>query len=47
LGTKAEEANFLKVERTCPFLQKPFGVDEFLAIVHHAVCRNNASAIRR
>jgi PAS domain S-box-containing protein len=46
-GTSTEEANFLRVQRACPFLQKPFGVDEFLAIVHHALGRNNASAIRR
>jgi hypothetical protein len=45
-GAKVEEANFPKIERTYPFLQKPFGVDEFLAVVHHALGRNNPSAIR-
>ena len=46
-GTNIEEANFLKAERSCPVLQKPFGVEEFLAIVHHTLGSDKMSAIRR
>jgi PAS domain S-box-containing protein len=45
--TSTEEANVLKVRHFCPFLQKPFGVDEFLAIVQNTLGRKNTTIIRR
>jgi PAS domain S-box-containing protein len=46
-GTNIEEANFLKVQHGCPFLQKPFSVEEFLAVVHQTLGSNRMSTLRR
>ena len=45
-GTNTEEANFLRAQLSCPLLQKPFGVEEFLGIVRRALSSNRMSAIR-
>jgi two-component system NtrC family sensor kinase len=46
-GTSTEEANFLKVQHNCPFFQKPYGVDEFFALVQDMLGRNDTTTIRR